>query len=150
MRFHLIDRIESWEPGQHITARKVTSAQEDYWKYDDEGPVLPFGMALEALCQAATWLVMLSTDHTRRAALLTVGDAALRQRVTPGDVLHMDATVISMNNETAVIDGVVKVNGEIVLEAEGIMCALIDAERLDDPADTARMARQLLGGGPVG
>jgi 3-hydroxyacyl-[acyl-carrier-protein] dehydratase len=149
MRFHLIDRIDSWDPGRHITASKVTSVHEDYWQDTPGGPALPFGLALEALCQAGTWLVLLSTDHRRRAALLSVGEATLHRPVVPGDVLRLDATVVSMNDEAAVFDGTVEVDGETVMEARGIMCALIDAERLDDPADTARMARQLLGGGPV-
>ncbi|MEW1720671.1 3-hydroxylacyl-ACP dehydratase [Streptomyces sp. NPDC093109] len=149
MRFHLIDRIESWEPGRHITARKVTSRQEDYWQDTADGPALPFGLALEALCQAGTWLVLLSTGHRRRAALLSVGEAVLHRPVRPGDVLLLDVTVVSMNDGAAVIDGVARVDGETVLEARSIMCALIDADSLDDPADTTRMAGQLLGGGPV-
>ncbi|MET9958604.1 3-hydroxylacyl-ACP dehydratase [Streptomyces sp. NPDC006326] len=150
MRFHLIDRIESWTPREHITARKVTTVDEDYWQAAPAGPALPFGLALEALCQSATWLIMLSTDHRLRAALLAVGEATAHRAVAPGEVLRMEARIESMNDEAAILDGTVSVDGETVLEASGILCALIDAERLDDPANTARMARQLQGGGPVG
>lgn len=55
-----------------------------------------------------------------------------------------------MNEDAAVLDGTVTVDGEKVLEVSGLLCALIDAERLDDPANTRRMAHQLQGGGPVG
>lgn len=150
MRFHLIDRIDSWTPREHITARKVTTLDEDYWQATPNGPALPFGLALEALCQSATWLIMLSTDHKLRAALLAVGEATAHRDVAPGEVLRMEARIESMNDEAAILDGTVTVDGETVLEASGILCALIDAERLDDPANTARMARQLQGGGPVG
>ncbi|MCX4783728.1 3-hydroxylacyl-ACP dehydratase [Streptomyces sp. NBC_01264] len=150
MRFHLIDRIETWTPRERITARKVTTVDEDYWQDTANGPALPFGLALEALCQSATWLIMLSTDHTLRAALLAVGEATAHRPVVPGEVLRMEARIESMNDDAAILDGTVTVDGETVLEASGIMCALIDAERLDDPANTARMARQLQGGGPVG
>lgn len=149
MRFHLIDRIESWTPHRHIAARKVTSVDEDLWQPVGAGPVLPFGLALEALCQSATWLVMLSTDHRLRAALLAVHEATAHREIVPGDVLRIDATVESMNDEAALVDGTVTVDGETVLEARGILCALVANERLDDPADTARMAHQLQGGGPV-
>ncbi|MFE5085787.1 hotdog family protein [Streptomyces mirabilis] len=150
MRFHLIDRIETCAPREHITARKVTSAGETYWQDTGDGPALPFGLALEALCQSATWLIMLSTDHRLRAALLAVGEATAHRPVRPGEVLRMHATVESMTEEAALLDGTVTVDGENVLEASGILCALIDAERLDDPAATRRMAHQLQGGGPVG
>ncbi|MGW1774670.1 3-hydroxylacyl-ACP dehydratase [Streptomyces sp. NPDC002104] len=150
MRFHLIDRIETWTPRERITARKVTTVGEDHWQTTADGPALPFGLALEALCQSATWLIMLSTDHKLRAALLAVGEATAHRPVVPGEVLRMEARIESMNDDAAILDGTVTVDGETVLEASGIMCALIDAERLDDPANTARMARQLQGGGPVG
>ncbi|MFJ9583191.1 hotdog family protein [Streptomyces acidicola] len=145
MRFHLIDRIDSWQPHQRITARKVTSVHEDHWIQTAEGPELPFGLILEALCQAGTWLVMLSTEHTQRAALLTVREATSPGPVRPGDTLVMEAHVVSRTEEAAVLDGTVTCDDRTVLEASGIMCALIDAEQLDDPADTARMAAQLLG-----
>lgn len=150
MRFHLIDRIETWTPREHITARKVTSVDETYWQDTGSGPALPFGLALEALCQSATWLIMLSTDHRQRAALLAVGEATAQRAVRPGEVLRMRATIESMTEEAALLDGTVTADGEDVLSASGILCALIDAERLDDPADTRRMAHQLQGGGPVG
>lgn len=150
MRFHLIDRIETCAPSERITARKVTSVDETYWQNTQDGPALPFGLALEALCQAATWLIMISTDHRLRAALLAVGEATAHRQVEPGEVLHMEARIESMNEDAAVLDGTVTVDGEKVLEVSGLLCALIDAERLDDPANTRRMAHQLQGGGPVG
>ncbi|EIV94867.1 3-hydroxylacyl-ACP dehydratase [Frankia sp. QA3] len=147
MRFHLIDRIESWTPREQITARKVTSVAEDCWRPTPAGPVLSFGLALEALCQSATWLMMLSTDYRLRAALLAVDEACAPRDVVPGDVLRTHAVVESMSDEAAVLAGLVTVGGETVLEASGILCSLMDAERLDDPADTALMGRQLLGKG---
>ena len=149
MRFHLIDRIESWEPDRHITARKVTSVTEETWQSGPDGPVLPFGLALEALCQAGSWLFLLSTGHRQRAALLGVDQVTEHGGVRPGDTLRMTADVVGRHEGAAVLDGTVSVDGEPVLRAQGIMCALIDAERLDDPADTARMAEALLGGRPV-
>ncbi|MEU6766171.1 3-hydroxylacyl-ACP dehydratase [Streptomyces sp. NPDC046853] len=150
MRFHLIDRIDSWQPHLSITARKVTSVHEGHWQHTPEGPRLAFGLMLEALCQAGTWLIMLSTEHRKRAALLTVREATASGPVRPGDTLRIEAVVVSHSEEAAVIDGTVTCEGRTVLEASGIMCALIDAEELDDPADTARMAAQLLGSGSGG
>ncbi|HEY3869975.1 MAG TPA: hypothetical protein VGM10_16550 [Actinocrinis sp.] len=150
MRFHLIDRIESWETGKRISARKVTSVHEDYWQHSPTGPTLPFGLALESLCQASTWLVMLTSEYRLRAALLTVGEAVQHRPVVPGDVLRVEAVVLSLSEESVVVDGTVSVDGVVLLEARGVMFALIDAARLEDPADTVRMAHQLLGGGPVG
>jgi 3-hydroxyacyl-[acyl-carrier-protein] dehydratase len=147
VQFHMIDRIESWTPDERITAHKVTSRQEDYWQQGGHGQVMPFGLVLEAVCQAGTWLFLLSSDHRRRAALLTVDEAVRHREVRPGDVLRMRVEVVALSAEAAVLDGAAEVDGETVLTARGVMCALIEADRLDDPADTARMGRQLLGGG---
>ncbi|MFI5781317.1 hypothetical protein [Nocardia sp. NPDC051570] len=149
MRFHLIDRIEAWESMRHIRARKATSVYEDYWQPSSGGPVVPFGLALEALCQAGAWLVLLSSEHRKRAALLSVGEVTMLRDAVPGDVLRMSADVVSARNRTAVVDGRVEVDGEPILIARNIMCALIDADRLDDPQETARMAEILLGRGPL-
>jgi 3-hydroxyacyl-[acyl-carrier-protein] dehydratase len=31
MRFHLIDRVDAYEPSRSVRARKLTSHSEDYW-----------------------------------------------------------------------------------------------------------------------
>src|SRR5260370_27355275 len=153
MRFHLIDRIDSAAPGQRIAARKVPSSSEEFWRAGPGGPVMPAVLVLETLCQAGTWLVLLSTDHRRRAALLSVGQVGFHGDVRPGEVLLLAGEVVSWSEEVAVLDGTATVAGStgnpdrLVLSASGIMCALIDAERLGDPAATPRVAAQLSGTG---
>lgn len=149
MRFYLLDRIDDWTPGQCIRGRKVTSTVEQFWQHGPYGPVMPPPLVLEALCQAGTWLVMLTTDHRQRAALLSLGEVCFLGDVVPGDVLHLEGTVVSMSDEVAVLDGRVTVDGRTVLTAATIMCALIDAERLDNPVATVRMAQQLTRTGQV-
>jgi 3-hydroxyacyl-[acyl-carrier-protein] dehydratase len=143
MRFHLIDRIDAYEPARSIRARKLTSWSEEYWDVSDAGPVMPPPLILEALCQAGTWLIMLTTERRKRAALLSIGSVAFLGAVQPGDVLEVEGVVDSMSDERAVISGQVTVAGRPVLEAREIMCVLIDAGDLEDPDDTARMQRLL-------
>lgn len=140
MRFHLIDRIDTWEPEKLIVAHKLTSRAEDYWT---EGGVMPTGLLLETVCQAATWLLMLGSDFRRRAALLSVDTADYSGDVVPGDILDIEVSIASVTDEAAVIDGVVLVGGVTVLTASGIMCALLAADTLEDPAETRRMAAEL-------
>ena len=126
MRFHLIDRIDSLEPAKAVRGRKVTSRSEEYWESQDGELVMPPPFVLEALCQAATWLIMITTERRKRAALLQVG----------GDI-------DSFGEETAVVSGRVTVDGETVLEAREVMCALIDADQLADLDDTKRLQDML-------
>jgi 3-hydroxyacyl-[acyl-carrier-protein] dehydratase len=143
MRFHLIDRVDSWEPRQSVRGRKVTSLSEDYWEDRGDGPVMPPPFILEALCQAGTWLIMISTDRAKRAALLSVGSVDWLGSVRPGDILELEGNVDSFGDQTAVISGRATVDGTAVLEASEIMCALIDADDLADLDDTERLQKML-------
>jgi 3-hydroxyacyl-[acyl-carrier-protein] dehydratase len=143
MRFHLIDRVEECEPGVSVRARKVTSFSEEYWEEEDGELRMPPPFVLEAFCQAGTWLIMITTDRRKRAALLQVGSVTWGRDIKPGEVLVMEGTMSSFGEETAVLSGTVKVDGETVLECEDVMCALIDASDLADLDDTERLQKML-------
>jgi 3-hydroxyacyl-[acyl-carrier-protein] dehydratase len=143
VRFHLIDRVDSYEPAKSIVARKVTSYSEDYWEESNDELVMPPPFVLEALCQAGTWLVMISTERRKRAALLSIGSVEFLGSVSPGDALLLEGSIDSMSDEVAVISGTVTVDGRPVLEAKEIMCALIDADDLADLDDTLRLQNML-------
>jgi 3-hydroxyacyl-[acyl-carrier-protein] dehydratase len=143
VRFHLIDRVDEWEPGVSVRGRKLTSFAEDYWEGQGDELVMPPPLVLEALCQAGTWLVMITTERRKRAALLSIGSVSFLDAVRPGDVLELDGRVESMSDEVAVVSGRVTVEGRPVLEAGDIMCALIDAQDLADLDDTERLQRML-------
>jgi 3-hydroxyacyl-[acyl-carrier-protein] dehydratase len=143
MRFHLIDKVDSWEPAKSVRGRKLTSISEEYWEDSDDGPVMPPPLALEALCQAGTWLVMITTDRRKRAALLSIGSVDFLGAIRPGDVLMLEGNVDSMSDEVAVVSGTVTVDGTPVLVAKDIMCALIDADQLADLDDTERLQKML-------
>jgi 3-hydroxyacyl-[acyl-carrier-protein] dehydratase len=111
--------------------------------------VMPVPFILEALFQAGTWLIMITTERRKRAALLSVGSVAFLGDVHPGDVLELEGTVESMSDEVAVLSGRALCEGRPVMEATDIMCALIDAADLADLEDTLRM-QQLLTRVPSG
>ncbi|WP_116949775.1 hotdog family protein [Jiangella endophytica] len=145
MRFHLIDRIDEYEPRRSVRGRTVVSAASPAVVDLGDGPVLPPPLVLEAICQAGTWLIMLSTERRKRAALLQIGGVRFVGDARPGDVVIVDGVVESMNDETAVLSGTARVAGKPVVEATDIMCALIDADDLEAPEDSERMLRQLTG-----
>ena len=103
MRFHLVDRIEELRPHESVRAVKATSLAEPYWQ--GEPPVMPPSLVLESICQAGTWLIMGSTELTRRAALLQVGELRTHGLVRPGQRLELTGTVVSWTEEIAVLSG---------------------------------------------
>jgi len=143
VRFHLIDRVVSYEPGKAVHGRKLTSLSEEYWEETAEGLRMPPPLALEALCQAGTWLIMITTERHKRAALLSIGSVQFLGTISPGDVLELEGTVDSWSDEVAVVSGRVTVDERVVLEANEIMCALMDSDRLADLDDTERLQLML-------
>src|SRR3954452_1209656 len=139
MRFHLVDRVLEWEPAKSVRARKVCSLGEEYWVGEGDDLVMPPPLVLESFCQAGTWLIMLTTDTRKRAALLQIGSVDFRADVVPGDVIELIGHVESMSDEVAVLSGTAEVEGKVVMEAKDIMCALIDAETLAPLDDTKRL-----------
>ncbi|KAA2262695.1 beta-hydroxyacyl-ACP dehydratase [Solihabitans fulvus] len=145
MRFQLIDRIERLERGRSLRARKLTSLSETFWQRGQNGPRMPGYLILEALCQAGSWLVLLSTDGQRRATLLTVGRVEFLDPVLPGDVLTLDVEAASLTSDAALMSGEARVGDRLVARVADVMCALMDAEELEDPEQTDLMGRVLLG-----
>ncbi|KAA2262626.1 3-hydroxylacyl-ACP dehydratase [Solihabitans fulvus] len=145
MSFYLVDRIDSLIPGQSVLARKSLSGNEDYWRWDGGSAHLPAELLLESLCQAGSWLVLASTDFGRRAALLSVDEVDCPGTARAGDVLRIHGSVESLGERTAALSGVVSVRGTPVLAARGILCALVPAARLEDPAHTMRRYEALCG-----
>jgi 3-hydroxyacyl-[acyl-carrier-protein] dehydratase len=143
VRFHLIDRIDEWEPAKSVLARKVTSYGEEYWEEVDGELRMPPPFVLEALCQAGTWLIMITTDRRKRAALLSVGSVTWHRDVRPGDVLILEGSCDSFGEDTAVVSGKVTIDGDLILEATDVMCALIDADDLAELDDTKRLQDML-------
>jgi len=139
MRFHLVDRILEWEPAKSVRARKVCSLGEEFWVGADDELVMPPPLVLESFCQAGTWLVMLTTDTRKRAALLSIGSVEFIADVRPGDVIELLGHVESFTDEVAVLSGTAAVDGTIVMEVKDVMCALIDAETLAPLDDTKRL-----------
>lgn len=145
MRFHLIDRIDVWEPHRTISGRKVTSIGETFWQTAGDGSlIMPPPLILEALCQLASWLLVLSSRFDQRAVLAAVDHVSYGDHVVPGDVLSVTATVGSTVDNAAIIEGSVDVEGKFVLRASGILCVLRAAADLEAVEATRRTAGHLL------
>jgi 3-hydroxyacyl-[acyl-carrier-protein] dehydratase len=124
MRFSLIDRIESLEPGVKITALKALSMAEEYLAdHFPKFPVMPGVLMLEAMTQAGAWLVRASEDFAHSIVVLKEAKGIkYGQFVEPGQTLHVTAEVLSQTDRETVlkargvVDGRVTVNGRLVLE----------------------------------
>ena len=138
-----MDRIDEFEPGRSVRGRKLASRAEDYWTEREGRLSMPPWLVLEAICQAGAWLVVLSTEGRHRAALASVGQAVFGPPVRPGDVVHLEGTIDSLDEEALVFHGRALVEGEVVAEAHDVICTLLEAERLESAESTALLIRML-------
>lgn len=144
MRFYLVDRIDCYEPWRFIQARKLTSRNEAYYASSADVTLVPKQLILEALCQAGSWLALLSSERRKRAALLSIGLVDYLRDVQVGATLKMDVSIDSADEERMVFSGKVTVGDEIVLDVRDSMCVLMDASALEDLDDTLRMQHVLM------
>jgi 3-hydroxyacyl-[acyl-carrier-protein] dehydratase len=108
VKFCLVDRIESIEPGKRIVAVKALSLAEEYLAdHFPAFPVMPGVLMVEALVQTAAWLVRLERDWS--CSLVTL-ERARNVRygnfVAPGMTLRTDVELLSLEDGLAKVKAV--------------------------------------------
>lgn len=113
MRFTLVDRITSLEPGVSVTAVKSLSQAEEYLMDHFPGfPVMPGVLMLESLVQASAWLMRHTEDFKYSQILLKQAKALkFSNLVTPGKILEVTSTVHERSEREWVFKGTGTVDG---------------------------------------
>jgi 3-hydroxyacyl-[acyl-carrier-protein] dehydratase len=71
MRFHLIDRIDGWEPGKSLVAAKYLALGEEYLAdHFPQFPIMPGVLMLQACVESAAWLWRVTTDYKHPVIVL--------------------------------------------------------------------------------
>ncbi len=113
MRFNLLDKILEITDDRIVAVKQVSLAEEYLADHFPTFPVLPGVMMLEALIQAAGWIL-----HRRRnfecsmAILKEVRNVKYGRFVAPGDALTLDVTLSSISTTGGVFKAAGRV-GEI-------------------------------------
>lgn len=128
MRFSLVDRIERLEPGASIgTVKCLTMAEEYLGDHFPGFPVMPGVLMLEAMTQAAAWLIRASEDFAHSMVLLKEARGVkYGQFVEPGQTLRVTAEIVSQTERETVVKAKgmvgerVTVQGRLVLERHNL------------------------------
>ncbi len=150
MRFSLIDRIETLQPGSHIAALKALSMAEEYLgDHFPHFPVMPGVLMLEAMTQASAWLVRVTDDFAHSMVVLKEARSVkYGQFVEPGKLLHVTAEITSHSDrETTLktrgsVDGRTTVGARLILERYNLQDE--DPRQAATDAEIIRQMRSLL------
>ena len=117
--FQLIDRIADLNVGE----RKITvEAQVPQTSTIFEGhfpghPLMPGVLLIEAMAQTSGWLLIAMLKFERMPFLAIVKEAKMRDFVTPGELLTIDASVIHDGSGFAITEAKVRVDGKLKCNA---------------------------------
>lgn len=119
MRYLLIDRILRLAVNKSVLAIKNVSLSEDIYTEHFFGfPVMPGALLIEALAQAGTALIEFSSNFEKKAILVMVDQAKFRTLVKPGDQLHVEAEIISQDENSAQMTGIIRLAERRVMTAK--------------------------------
>jgi 3-hydroxyacyl-[acyl-carrier-protein] dehydratase len=118
----LVDRVESLELNERISAVKAVSMNEGFFQGHFPGrPIMPGVMIIEALAQAAGVLAMESFGLAGSGKLvyfMAIDNAKFRNPVEPGCLLHLNVEFSQKRARVCKFSGKAMVGDQLAAEAE--------------------------------
>ena len=118
--FLLVDRVESYEPGERCIGYLDVS-EEAFWVpgHFPEYAVMPGVLIVEALAQAgAVALLSLPENQGRIALFAGIDKARFKRQVRPGDTLQLECAIIRRRGPIGFGEAKATVDGELACSAE--------------------------------
>jgi 3-hydroxyacyl-[acyl-carrier-protein] dehydratase len=146
MKFQLVDRIQSIEPGKRIVTIKALSLAEEYLAdHFPAFPVMPGVLMIEAMVQAAAWLVRAQQDFSRSIVILqAVRNVKYSYFVQPGNILRCELTAMEIGDSAARFKGAGFVGERQAVSGRlELRCFNLAAERRAGPEADAAIIGQL-------
>ncbi len=144
MRWRLVDRIDEVDRDRFIAGRVCFPPELELFADHFPGfPVVPGVVLLESLAQLAGKLIGYSVRHTRGdwpfPILSMMQRVKFRKFVRPGEEVRLEARVVSLRDESAVMDVRAWVAGRTVAQAEQTF--VFNAVPLATPEEGERLER---------
>jgi UDP-3-O-[3-hydroxymyristoyl] N-acetylglucosamine deacetylase/3-hydroxyacyl-[acyl-carrier-protein] dehydratase len=119
--FLLVDRVLEVDPGKRIVGIKNVTINEPFFQGHFPGhPIMPGVLIIEAMAQVGGMLLMGAVpDHEKKVVYFTsLNNVKWRRPVKPGDQLRFELDLLQVRGMMCKMQGVAKVDGEVVAEAE--------------------------------
>lgn len=143
MKFNLLDNLESITETRIVAGKSVSLAEEYLADHFPTFPVLPGVMMLEALTQAAAWLMHHRSGFARSMAVLKEArNVRYGQFVAPGQTLRVEVEWMKETSAGAQFKASGSVNGEQALAGRLELAYFNLADKSADLAELdARLTR---------
>ncbi|MEP6991098.1 MAG: UDP-3-O-acyl-N-acetylglucosamine deacetylase [bacterium] len=119
--FLLVDRVIEIEPQKRIVGIKNVTINEPFFQGHFPGhPIMPGVLIVEAMAQVGGMLLMGAVpDPASKVVYFTsLNNVKWRKPVKPGDQLRFELELLQVRGPMCRMQGVAKVDGEVVCEAE--------------------------------
>jgi len=119
MRYCQLDRLISLDPGKHLVAERTLQPEEDYLRdHFPNFPVMPGVIMLEALHQAATWMIRTGDDFASPLVLLREARAVkFGDFLCPGDKLEITVELVKEEGSISTVKAFAEKNGKTTVSA---------------------------------
>ncbi len=146
MKYRQIDRITSLEPGKRLTAERTLRAEEEYLKdHFPRFPVMPGVMMLEALHQAAVWLVRSDDEFQTPLVLLReTRSVKFGDFLAPGETLQITVDMVKQAGMKTTVKASATKQGRVTVSARLILerCWTGDPEHFGTDAKVLESTKQ--------
>lgn len=117
--FQLIDRIADLNVGgRTITVEAQVPQTNTIFEGHFPGhPLMPGVLLIEAMAQTSGWLLIALLKFERMPFLASVKEAKMRDFVTPGELLTIDASLVHDGSGFAITEAKVRVDGKLKCNA---------------------------------
>jgi 3-hydroxyacyl-[acyl-carrier-protein] dehydratase len=107
MRFHLLDTVQSCEPGKTLKASKFLAMGEEYLAdHFQKFPVMPGVLMLQALVEAGSWLWRQTTGYQHAVIVLSgVRNVKYGTFMQPGRRMDVQVDLQKVDGNTATFKG---------------------------------------------
>ena len=146
MKYRQIDRITELQPGKLLVGERTLHADEEYLKdHFPKFPVMPGVMMLEALHQAAIWLIRTGDDFQSPLVLLREARSVkFGDFLAPGEKLIITAEAIKTDGAFTTVKAIAQKEGRTTVSARLILerCGSNDPPRIGTDEDVRRRAKK--------